>query len=98
MKTPTYTLYYKEDAKLTYLPKDSEMTALKYVAVRYITKGEIPVMLSNPQGICFNESLTEETMQELAAWYYKKHPEHRRESNRIHLLEKMNLSINLQHA
>lgn len=98
MKTPTYTLYYKEDARLTYLPKDSEMTALKYVAVRYIEQGAIPKLMINPVGGCFDETLTERHMEALKDWFYGAYPQYRRESRRIHLLEKMNLSINQQHA
>lgn len=96
MKTPLFTLYYEGDNKLTYLPEDAEKTALQYVALRYIAHSEIPKLMLNPAGGCFDETLTEWHMEALKDWFYGAYPQYRRESRRVHLLEEIELSINFQ--
>ncbi len=81
MKT-LYVIYYENDKNVYYIPKDKEMTALQYIVLRYIQKGEIPVLAENTQGDVLAPVLGKEVLEELKLWYYSLHPKHRRENQR----------------
>ncbi len=92
-----FLLYYKNDSQVLFIPKDEKMSALQYIALRYIERNEVPVFLADGSGKCCNQEWDEEALQELKEWYYALHPEHRRESRRVGLLENFNttLQVNL---
>ncbi len=77
-----FLLYYKNDSQLLFIAKDEEMSALQYIALRYMEHNEVPVFLSDATGKCCDQEWNDEALQDLKLWYYSLHPECRREDKR----------------
>ncbi len=81
-----FLLYYENDSRVLFFPKDEEMSGLQYIVLRYLQKGEMPLFLSDGSGKCYQQELSEEVLQDLKLWYYSLHPKHRWEFRRTEAL------------